>query len=412
LNNKVIHPLKNNFVFFIFSPFIGLIQAFKHYNEKWAKNSLWLFVIFYGYTMFRPDTMDSSRYVLKLQELYNTPLSWSAFSNSFYSDQGDTIDIYQPLVTYLLSLFTDNGNILFAVFGIVFGYYYSRNVWLLIDQIKDKKMNKTLWLLVIAFACVIGFWNLNGVRMWTAAHMFFYGAFQLIVNRKKKGLFIAIASMLVHFSFIIPIAILLFYITIKIPWRILYFFFIASFFISALNMDVIRARIESVAPSFLLPKVSSYTSDEYVEVVTDDLAMANWYIAYYSKFLSWFLVILITSIYFSKTKWDKYPKSFSSLFGFTLLFLTIGNITSLLPSGNRYLLVAQLFGITLLFMYYINYENKKFNMRLLLLTPLLVMYVLVSIRMSFDTITFLTILSNPIIATFVDLPIPLISLFK
>ncbi|WP_309640408.1 EpsG family protein [Flavobacterium sp.] len=404
--------MKNNFVFFIFSPFIGLVQAIKHYKESWAKNSVWLFVIFYGYTMYRPEIMDSSRYVTKLQELYAAPVNWDNFVANFYSEDTGTVDIYQPLVTYLLSLFTANGNVLFAVFGILFGFFYSRNIWLLLSLSKNQKMTMTMTAILVSFCCVIGFWNLNGVRMWTAAHMFFYGAFLLLVNGNRKGIIIAALTVLVHFSFILPLGILLFFYFVKVPWRILYFFFISSFFISSLNIESVRSRLESIAPDFLLPRVKTYTSDEYVETISDLNATGNWYITYYSISINWYIMILFTIIYFSKGKFSSYNKSFSNLFGFSLLFLSIGNITSLLPSGSRYLLVAQLFATALLYFYYVVYDDREYKKWVTLFSPLLLFFIIVSIRMSFDTISLMTILTNPVLATIIDLPIPLIDLIK
>jgi hypothetical protein len=412
LKRKIIHPLKNNFIFFLVSPFLGFIQAFKYYKEDWAKNSVWLFVIFYGYTMYRPEIMDSTRYVVNLINLYNRPMTWDIFIANFYSDDTGTVDIYQPLVTFILSRFTKDGNILFAVFGIVYGYFYSRNIWMLLDLNKGAKIEWKLWVVIIAFICVLGFWNLNGVRMWTAAHVFFYGAFQYLVYDRKKGIFVAMLSVLVHFSFVLPVGVLLVFILNKIPWRLLYFLFLGSFFISSINLPTIRAKLESVAPDFLLPRVNSYTSDEYVEAITDMNEGANWYIKYYTNSLMWVLVALFTVIYFSKSKNFKNDKSFSNLFGFSLLILSIGNITSLLPSGGRYVLLAQLFGVALLVYYYIRFDNILYKNYLKLLAPLLYFFILVNIRISFDTISFMTIFSNPILSAIVDLPIPLINLLK
>ena len=404
--------MKNNFIFFLLSPFLGFIQAIKHYRENWAKNCIWLFVIFYGYTMYRPESMDSSRYVTKLQELYKAPLNWDVFITNFYSEDTGDVDIYQPLITYLLSILTDNGNILFAVFGILFGYFYSRNIWLLLDLSKDTKMTTVSTVLIISFCCIIGFWNLNGVRMWTAAHMFFYGGFLLLVNENKKGILIAILSVLVHFSFVLPVGVLLFFYFIKLPWRILYFFFISTFFVSSLNLASIRARAESIAPDFLLPRVKSYTSDEYAEVVSEINESGNLYITYYNTSISWYIVILFTVIFFSIKKAGTYNKSFSNLFGFSLLFLSIGNITSLLPSGSRYLLVAQLFGMTLLYFYCVVYNEKEFKKWAMFFLPLMLFFIIISIRFSFDTVSLMTVLTNPILATIIDLPIPLIDLIK
>jgi EpsG family len=412
LKRKIIHPLKNNFVFFLISPFLGFIQAFKYYKEDWAKNSVWLFVIFYGYTMYRPEIMDSTRYVINLINLYNTPISWDVFVKNFYSDDSDTVDLYQPLITFILSRFTKDGNILFAVFGVVYGYFYSRNIWLVIDLAKGKKVDRTFWVLVIAFICVLGFWNLNGVRMWTAAHVFFYGGFQYLVNNKRKSILIAASSVLIHFSFVLPVAALILFAFVKIPWRILYFLFIGSFSLSTLNIAAVRTKFESIAPAFLLPRVDRYTNDEYVEAVSDLNESAVWYIKYYTNSLMWFIVILFTIIYFKNSKTNKDSKSFSNLFGFSLLILAIGNITSLLPSGGRFVLVAQLFGVALLIYCYTQFDDFMYKRWLTLIIPMLYFFILISMRISFDTISFMTIFSNPILASFVDLPIPLIDLFK
>ncbi len=404
--------MKNNFIYFLFSPFIGFIQALNHNKKDWAKNSVWLFVIFYGFTMCHPEIMDSSRTIARLQELYNTPLSWDVFIVNFYNADTGIIDVYEPLVTYFLSLFTESGNILFAVFGIVYGYFYSRNIWLLLDLAKEVKRNKLFWLLLISFSCVIGFWNLNGVRMWTAAQVFFYGGFLYLVHGNKKGLLIAISSVLIHFSFVLPVGVLLIYTFIKIPWRFLYFVFIASFFISSLNVEAVRNLLESNLPEVLLPRVQSYTSDEYVEVINELNSRGNWYVGFYGQSLSWYLVALFTIIYFSKLKNSAYDKSFSNLFGFSLLFLSVGNITSLLPSGGRYLIIAQLFGMAVLFFYFVVYPDKRYIKWATLFSPLLVFFIIVSIRTSFDTITLLTVFGNPILAVIFDTPIPLIDLIK
>lgn len=395
---------------FIISPLLALIQSIKHYKQAWAKNGLWLFIIFYGFTMVKPEAMDSYRYVLKLKNLYNMPLSWDNFIFHLYSEEGGKVDIYQPIVTYVLSFFTDNGNVLFAVYGLVFGYFYSRNIWLLIDQIKEYKMTNSLWVILFTFACIIGFWELNGVRMWTAAHIFFYGAFLSLVYKEKKGLIIALLSILVHFSFMLPVGLLLLFKFGRAPWRLTYFAYMFSFFIAELNIQAIQNTLLNYAPEFLLPKVDTYLGEEYIESVRGAVKEVNWYIIYYQKSLSWFIAIGITIIYFSKS--FKISKALKSLIGFSLLFLTVGNIVSQLPSGGRFLMVAQLFSLAFIFIYMLENKYSKTSRLLTMLTPLLVFYIIVSIRTSFNTITLGTVMTNPIIAIFAELPIPLIDLIK
>ncbi len=400
--------MRNSIALFFLSPLLGVIQAFKHFRETWAKDSIWLFVIFYGYTMFRPQTMDSSGYVAKLTKLHNTPLNWDMFTASFYSEDSNIIDIYEPLITFVLSLFTKDGNILFAVFGLVYGYFFSRNIWMVLDLSQGRKVDRGFWILIVTFICALGYWNLNGVRMWTAAHVFFYGAFQYLVHSRKKGILIAVSSFLIHFSFVLPVGVLLLFVLFRIPWRFLYFGFLASFFVSSLNIGVVRARLESVAPAFLLPRVESYTNDEYAEVISDMNESASWYIKYYIKALMWAIVLLFTFIYFSKEKKFKDDDALSNLFGFSLLILTLGNITAILPSGGRYLVVAHLFALAVLVYYYIRIGNLKYRFWVNVLSVLFLFFIVINIRISLETTSVMTLFGNPILAAIFDLSIPIV----
>jgi hypothetical protein len=139
---------------------------------------------------------------------------------------------------------------------------------------------------------------------------------------------------------------------------------------------------------------------------------ANWYVKIHADSLMWTIAILFTIIYFSKSSKFKEDKSFSNLFGFSLLILSVGNIISLLPSGGRYVLVAQLFGVALLVFYQVRFKVDLFGRWLVLLSPLLYFYIIVSLRISFESISLMTLLGNPILALFFELPIPLIDFFK
>lgn len=407
--------MKNALFLFLISPFLGVIQGFKYYKEDWVKNTVWLFVIFYGFTMYRPEEMDSSRYVLKLQEFHKDSVSWDGFVQNLYTvdehGSGD-VDIYQPLVTYLVSIFTDSGNVLFAVFGLVFGYFYSRNIWMLLDFSRVQRMNLNLWLLIFTFSSIIGFWNLGGVRMWTAAQIFFYGAAMYLIQDNKKGILISVLSILVHFSFILPVALLLFFSLVKVNVRVLFVLFVMSFFISELNFGAVKNLLESYVPDFLVSRVTNYIDEGYVEVISDNNAGVNWYMAIYVKIMSWFILIMTAIIYLYKRYLNERLANDKRFFGFCLAFLSIGNILSLMPSGTRYLLIAQYFALAMIFVTTAQFNEVKLNRAVHLLRPILIFYLVVSIRVSFDTVTLTSVCGNPLIALLVDYPFPLIDLIK
>lgn len=407
--------MKNAILFFFLNPFLGFLNAFKYYKEVWAKNAVWFFVIFYGFTMAKLEIADSFRYVKKLEALHNSESSWSAFVATLYEldERGSgSVDIYQIVVTYIVSLFTSNGDILFAIFGAVFGFFYSRNIWLLLQGVSKKSLSLTLWLLLASFISVIGFWNLGGVRMWTAAHIFFYGAFIFLMNQKKKGLFIAALSVLVHFSFILPLSFLIFYILIKPTYKILFFVFLGSFFISSLNLEIVNSAIEAYAPEFIVPRVSNYTSDDYLEVITELNANVNWYVTYYNKILNFGIVIIYCLIYFKSKTTLALSKGTINLFGFSLVLLIVGNFLEGVPSGVRYLIIAQFFALATIFLAVNQIQDIKFQRNLKLVYPVLIFFVIVSIRISLDTTTIDTVFSNPIFVTFVKLGMPIVDFIK
>lgn len=407
--------MKNAFFYFIVFPFYGLIQAVKNYELPWAKNMIWLFVVFHGYTMYRPEFTDSTRYVQKLIDVSNSKRTLDNFLLTFYSIDNEgkaSVDIYEPLMTNFVSLFTQNGSILFAFFGIVYGYFYSRNIWFIIEEIKKNQSPRFFGILIFVFASIIGFWELNGVRMWTAAHVFFFGAFQVLIKNNKKGLIPILASILIHFSFGLPILVFLVFYFLRLSFRLSFLVFILSFLINSLDFKFIGSFLENVLPEILLPRLESYSNEEYVESVNNLNQNANWYIQYFSIVLNYTIAFLMTVIYFLKDQKYRKDKKFINFTILSLLLLTIGNLMSSLPSGVRYLILAQLFGVAVIILNYIKYNSKSYQKAILYSIPFFLFFLVVSIRISFNTISIMALCSNPLLASIIGTNFPLIDLIK
>lgn len=398
--------MKNTFFYFFLCPFLGLIQAVKNYRSSWAKSTIIAFVAFFGMSMVKSEGADSSRYIQKLEDMYVSNKSFENLKNSFYNQEDGQTDIYVPVVTFLFSLFTNNANLLFLFYGLIFGYFYVNNIWLVLEESKGK-LPWEQFLLLATFSMIIGFWDVNGVRMHTAAHVLFYGSFIYLYHKKKKGLLIAASSILIHFSFLLPFGILVLYSLVQLNYRLLYIFYLFSFFIVELNVPIIRTTLETYAPGFLLPKVSTYLNDGYVEVVTKQYADANWYALYYVKILSYFNLFFVSLLVF------KVELSLTSkrLLGFSLLFLGVANVVSLLPSGSRFINIALLFSIALSFIELANATKSILTKSIKILSPVLLFFCIVSIRVLFNYFN-LTTFTNPIVVFFTDINLPLIDLIK
>lgn len=398
--------MKNAFFYFILFPFLGLINAIRNYRSSWAKPTMVAFVAFFGLSMVKSDSVDSTRYVQNLEMMYNSNKDFDTIQAGFYNNEGGQADIYVTITTFVFSLFTDNGNILFMFFGLVFGYFYANNIWLVLTQSKGK-LGWEQHLLLAAFSMIIGFWTINGVRMWTAAHVFFFGSFLYLFQGKKKGLFIAATSIFIHFSFVLPVFLLVAYSLVRINFRFLYIFYIASFFIAELNVDFIRTTLENNLPEFLLPKVKTYFNDDYLEGYEEVAVAVNWYVLYYKKILTYFTVIFISVIFF-KANLSKQTKK---LLGFSLLFLAVANILSLLPSGARFLNVAFLFSLATSFIIVSNSKEVFIAKSVRLLSPLLILFCIISVRLSLDYFN-VTTLTNPIVVFLTNINQPLIDIIK
>jgi hypothetical protein len=160
-------------------------------------------------------------------------------------------------------------------------------------------------------------------------------------------------------------------------------------------------------PNFLQPKVKSYLGDEWVEFYNENIGTGNWYINYYLKSLSYFTVVFISVLIFKANL----TKGVQKLLGFSLLFLSVANITSLLPSGSRFLIVAFLFSMATCFIVIAQVKFTLVTRSAKFLSPLLILFCIISIRMSFDFIN-ITTFTNPIVVLFTDINIPLIDFFK
>jgi hypothetical protein len=374
---------------------------------------VWIFTIFYGFTFaILQGGSDANSYRDTLIEMHEAKLSFNGVVELLYSEDTSYVDILQPILTFLISLFTDNQHILFAVFGLVFGYFYSRNIAYVLDLLKGKIRPEVL-MLILVFAFILPIWLINGFRMWTAAHMFLFGVMPFLAEGKKSRLWVTLLSVFMHFSFIFPLALLALYMATG-PRKHLYFiFFISTFFIAQLDLSVVRENLSGIAPDVFEKRVTNYTSQDYADNIKEGFIGVNWYVVWYGKALSWSVMLLLMLIYFKANPLLLANKYYNRLFSFTLYFYGWANIAGFIPSGGRFLNIAHLLAVFSIIIY-VHYTKRQGWMRsvVYMVTPLLFLYLLVSIRIGLDSLSVATIFGNPVIALFGKDNIALIELVK
>lgn len=401
---------------FMIWPFVAMVRAFAKFRSPHAKKIVWLFFVFFGFVFVIGDPFeggaDSVRYAQRLRELHDNWYGFDYLSTLFYSDDG-FVDIYQPLLTWIVAFFTGNPRWLFAAFAAVFGYFYVQNMWIVFDRIDQNQKNKlVLALFMLAFALTNPIWEINGVRMWTAAQVFIYGLFRLLLDKEKKGLVWIFSSMFFHFSFFIPIAVFIIYRFVpKNITGLLIFFYVASL-VSELDLGVVRSSL-SFLPDFLQPRVASYTNEAYAEGLGIARTGLGAHVVLAGIIGRWFLYTWILIVYIKRKYWLNQHHFIKDLFMFGLFLGGIAQILSNVPSGGRFILLVNVifYAIFVLFV-----SEQKLNTRLKLYksisVPFLMFLIIFKFRVGFDYMGISTIMSNPIIALFVEDKVPLIDFVK
>lgn len=398
-------------IFFIW-PVLALVSSIKNYRSSWAKNGLWLFIIFYGFTFFMQEGNDSSRYSQYFQELHNTETSLKSFVSTFYTGGQRSVDIYGPLVAFFVSRFTDDPRVLWAVIAMVFGFFYTRNIWFLIEKTESNK-NLYLLLFIVLFAFIIPIWSINGVRFWTASQVFFYGATRFFLDRKLKGFFICALTILIHYSFVFAILMMLLYLLVGNRTKLFFAFFLVAVFISEINIPFITQTLVAYTPAVFHDRITGYTDAERITSRMSELSTVNWYVKWHTKSLHIFIDIMLVAIFVKgRETWGK-RKELLNFISFLLLYRAVATIMSQIPTLERFVLLNDFLSMGFIYLYFYYNSSEKFTRRLILyLLPVILFYLIITVRTGLDNTAVLSFISNPFTAPFLPNDLPLIDFLK
>ena len=407
-------------------PFGGLLYTLGHWRESWAKNTFWLICIFLGAVLvycpegtFLGEGSDDGRYVLRLMGMYGSSITLRDILGQYQIDQY-TMDLYQPLMTYLVSRFTDNGHVLFAVYAVVFGFFYSRNIWYILEKFPGNKLGN-LFILVTLYFLICPITQLNGVRMWTALHVFVYALMPYLLDRDRSKLWFVLLTPLIHFSYLYVSLFALAY--FFLPYRLkthnrifLIFaltFFVVSLFINTLNLDAVGGMLEEFSPESYEDRINGYVNQDTADRRAAASALNNWYVAGSGNILHWAYNLLLLAMLPCLKRNFKNDESLIHLYVFTLLLGGFANIMALIPSGGRFQLLSQMFKVPLLLLVVMGIP-KGDNYRKLVNVALIILLIpfVVEIRKLFDAFSITALFGNFITVFFWENNVLLIDYIK
>lgn len=413
------------FVLTVVFPFGGLIYTLKHWRETWAKNTFWLACIYLGAVLIFWEEgsvlgmdRDGGRYVLRLMEFYESSISFSDIINNYLVDQ-DTMDLYFPIIAYVISRFTDNGHVLFAVCAFVFGYFYSRNVWYVLEKLPNRKLG-TIAILVTLFFLINPITNINGIRYNTAAHIYVYAVLPYILEKDKSKLIWLIVVPLVHFSFLYVTLLAFGYVLITFRNKyvgrffitVALIFFIASLFINSMNLSSMSQVLEEYSPETYEERINMYVNQDNADAVSERSSMTNWYIGASGIIKNWSYSLLLLLL-FSCLKRNFKNGQFDLFYTFTLIFGAFANFMALIPSGGRFQTVSQIFMVSLFLLVAMRVpKNDGFKKAIGVAVILLLIPLVVDFRRVFDYYSVTAIMGNFITMFFWENNVPIIDWIK
>ena len=414
------------FILTLVFPFGGLIYTLSHWRESWAKNTFWLACIYLGAVLIYwhqgtnlGEGGDGGRYVLELMAMHNSNLTLSQILAQYQIDQ-NTMDLYQPLLTYFISRFTDNGHVLFAVFAIIFGFFYSRNIWYILEKLHEKQFGE-MFILVSLYFLISPITHINGVRMWTALHVFVYGMMPYLLECDRSKLWWVLLTPLIHFSFlyvaIFAVVWFLFPYRMKTQSSLLrtvaFVSFVTTLFVNTLNLDAVSGMLTEYSPESYEKRIESYVSNDVASNRSDAQALNNWYVAASGNVKHWCLSILLLALLPCLMRNFKQKSELMHLYVFSLFLGSFANIMALIPSGGRFQLLSQMFKVPLILLVAMSVpKTDSFRKYVNVALVLLLIPFVVEFRKLFDYFSITAVFGNFITMFFWESNVSLMTLIK
>jgi len=221
--------------------------------------------------------------------------------------------------------------------------------------------------------------------MWTAAWIFFFGAYHVVLYHDSKYLLVAMLSVLVHWSFISANAILLLY-----------------FFVGNRNMIYIPlAALSFVLPHLITPVLQSisgslgggiqsrfenYSNEDFIRSVQESREQVAWFMQIAKDVLFYYLILASLTVQMKYRSLMK-EKSERNLFSFILLFLAFVNFGMSIPSfGGRFQILFFLFATLYIFLCFVKLPGNKISLLVLIGLFPMVLFAAINLRMGSESI--------------------------
>lgn len=406
-----IRPAILNSFFFIWS-FGPFLVAARNIRDRRYHSVILLFSLVYGYSVYMYSG-DVVRYAESFAMMRFAGWSdyWSmlvsvltgneAYLRHFGITAGQP-DIYATSLQFFVSRLTDDVRWFFTAVSGVYAWLFLAFVRECVAEIPwnrtfPQKVFFAYLLLVIPF-----YVGVTGVRFWTALFLFMVFAIHYVRHHEVKFFLGAALSPLIHFSFALPVVLLLAYrivglsrvMTMALVFAGIGFFLVTS---GQQTMTYVQESSTLAGDTIIAERMESYGDQDILGERLDRFSQTNWYVQVRAKLLVSILLILTLLELFGVLRWQNNGFT-AKLYPFLILFFILTLFTFNLGSIGRF---QNVFYLLALFRYAIlsgiNPASRQLRLISVLLAFVLVLHVLVTFRAGFYTVDPLLLVGNPLI---------------
>jgi hypothetical protein len=383
---------------FLLNPFITFIYVMRKMYNKYFVSIVTAFCGFYGFTFqCSRESADCFQHRGDFVNWYSKrSMSWSDFTGFLYGSENDSIDILMPFLKYILSRVTDNPDVLYLILGLSFGFFLAKNLKMIYTEIGGVK-SQFIYLFLLLFFFTVAPWEINSYRFWMGAQVFFFGLFPYLIKKNtenRKKLFFILFTPFIHFSFVYVLVVTSLYLILGNRTKLYIVMLFGSLFISNIEYSTIKSALPQTEISIVEGRKTAYLKDSEREGV------ANWYVSGRQIPIKWLTILLVFLIYYKEREVLESSRYYS-LFSFMIFFLAINLIfLTTIPQFGRFYRNSLLFLYAFLFLFFSEKDliHRKWLRNLMPFYLLAAMFwVIVELRVAFDSVSIDTIIFNPII---------------
>lgn len=391
------YSLKYFWLLFLIWPFLAFILALRNGFNKHYQPIILAFSFLYGYGVYL-----YSGDILRYEEAYKLVVNyqWSDFffllTNKFDSGFKGGYkpnlfnlkpDVFAIILSFFTSRISEDPRLFWGVLSVIYTWF----MLLFFNQVKlhFHVGPKRYWHYIFIFFLILiipKYVGISGVRFWPALFLFmYYLMVYLNSGRRLKYIFLLSLSILIHYSFFIPVVIVV--IVHFLPIKMFVFRTIVlvslSFFTLSSTTSIfafLSGAVEVMDGNTVGESASSYANQEIYQQRKAIAETRNWYVTMRSESILYILLIATLIEAFGLVRLQETSFTYQ-VFPFLIVFFCLTLLTYYLGSVGRFKNIFFLLALTrytVLFPF--NYQSRFIKVLVALLVPTLTLYILVTFR--------------------------------